>query len=550
MKSELQTIRDYRALLKARMECGCLMSTSSVPCNTHGPRDVADVMLVSCIFMSEHIRHYGVPVRITARNLGELPHNAIPKVTPLPPKAGKITWTNSRPPTEEDTDEYGKVWVKNIGEFHSEVKCKSITEAARYDFWMTPIPIGTVPGPSPHSIPEVTPIPPSQGPWETLANELATVWWWCHNNNANLQHGELGWDTTYSICLMGGVPGRNTFHADTPLKVMEKAKARLAELPTCGKCKTPMRMDEMISNWRCDTCDKAASLECMQASPSSPHEERVQLLSASAPTPPAEWKLPEPPAGYHWHRNDWVGHMLPEGYRPMMAGEQGPCEMLQRDGTWKQIPKYQELQPCLDGHPHQRTTAPLPVESPPSQVPVEEKQCQICNWCNTDLLNMGSDASPNWMCRNCIWSMRERITAERDAHFARCQELAAECIEKDKALADLRALYAWVPVAAPPTDEDAQPVNQRGDMRVRYWDGCVAWYGSVDFPNGATHWQRLSPLPTAPVVEDAGKAFFDAYFKAVSTPSTLPKWEELTAETMEIWRSRAAFLASQNSTKP
>lgn len=104
MKSELQTIRDYRALLKARMECGCLMSTSSVPCNTHGPRDVADVMLVSCIFMSEHIRHYGVPVRITARNLGELPHNAIPKVTPLPPKAGKITWLSPLPtaPVVED----------------------------------------------------------------------------------------------------------------------------------------------------------------------------------------------------------------------------------------------------------------------------------------------------------------------------------------------------------------------------------------------------------------------------------------------------------------
>ena len=33
------------------------------------------------------------------------------------------------------------------------------------------------------------------------------------------------------------------------------------------------------------------------------------------------WKLPEPPAGKQWHRNDWTEKMLPEGWRPLLKDE-------------------------------------------------------------------------------------------------------------------------------------------------------------------------------------------------------------------------------------
>jgi hypothetical protein len=36
---------------------------------------------------------------------------------------------------------------------------------------------------------------------------------------------------------------------------------------------------------------------------------------------PEPWKLPDPPAGQKWHRDDWTEDMLPEGYRPLLLGE-------------------------------------------------------------------------------------------------------------------------------------------------------------------------------------------------------------------------------------
>lgn len=33
------------------------------------------------------------------------------------------------------------------------------------------------------------------------------------------------------------------------------------------------------------------------------------------------WKLPDPPAGKKWHRDDWTKEMLPDGYRPLLKGE-------------------------------------------------------------------------------------------------------------------------------------------------------------------------------------------------------------------------------------
>jgi hypothetical protein len=81
---------------------------------------------------------------------------------------------------------------------------------------------------------------------------------------------------------------------------------------------------------------------------------------------PAPWKLPEPPEGHQWHRTDgWTQEMLPEGRRPMLHGEIGPCEMLQRDGTWKPVKAYQEAEPCVPQHPHTRTRRPLPTPPVP-----------------------------------------------------------------------------------------------------------------------------------------------------------------------------------------
>lgn len=33
------------------------------------------------------------------------------------------------------------------------------------------------------------------------------------------------------------------------------------------------------------------------------------------------WKLPDPPAGRRWHREDWTQDMLPDGWRPLLLGE-------------------------------------------------------------------------------------------------------------------------------------------------------------------------------------------------------------------------------------
>ena len=35
-----------------------------------------------------------------------------------------------------------------------------------------------------------------------------------------------------------------------------------------------------------------------------------------------EWRLPDPPPGKEWHRTDWTEDMLPEGYRPLLLGEE------------------------------------------------------------------------------------------------------------------------------------------------------------------------------------------------------------------------------------
>lgn len=79
-----------------------------------------------------------------------------------------------------------------------------------------------------------------------------------------------------------------------------------------------------------------------------------------------EWKLPAPPPGKQWHRDDWTQDMLPEGWRPLLMDEvweQG--DQIYRQNGWETagnkltdaigILCCKMTQPC-------RTQRPLPTE--------------------------------------------------------------------------------------------------------------------------------------------------------------------------------------------
>ncbi len=51
----------------------------------------------------------------------------------------------------------------------------------------------------------------------------------------------------------------------------------------------------------------------------SPDVDRNTPCPECKPAP--EWRLPDPPPGQQWHRDDWTQDMLPEGYRPLLASE-------------------------------------------------------------------------------------------------------------------------------------------------------------------------------------------------------------------------------------
>lgn len=79
------------------------------------------------------------------------------------------------------------------------------------------------------------------------------------------------------------------------------------------------------------------------------------------------WKLPSPPPGKQWHRDDWTQDMLPEGWRPLLKGE---CACIEDqwtkpslNGTWMAM-QYNEMAPSnikTELNLHQRTRRPLPV---------------------------------------------------------------------------------------------------------------------------------------------------------------------------------------------
>lgn len=89
------------------------------------------------------------------------------------------------------------------------------------------------------------------------------------------------------------------------------------------------------------------------------------------PHPTPEWRLPDPPPGQQWHRDDWTQDMLPEGYRPLLLGEVEQPE----DEFWGSLKKQWFSPPCysdVGARPrdlHRRTRRPLPA--PVEYVPLE-----------------------------------------------------------------------------------------------------------------------------------------------------------------------------------
>lgn len=72
-----------------------------------------------------------------------------------------------------------------------------------------------------------------------------------------------------------------------------------------------------------------------------------------------EWKLPQPPEGMKWHRDDWTQDELPEGFRPLLLREMeqfGDSELI--DGVWH--PVASPLMKAIPGMYKTRTTRPLP----------------------------------------------------------------------------------------------------------------------------------------------------------------------------------------------
>lgn len=90
------------------------------------------------------------------------------------------------------------------------------------------------------------------------------------------------------------------------------------------------------------------------------------------------WKLPEPPEGMKWHREDgWTKEMLPEGYRPLLEGEEleaGTDQFNFRPAeTWRTVDGLAEANATSEYRDdwHFRTARPL--RKPKTYIPLEAK---------------------------------------------------------------------------------------------------------------------------------------------------------------------------------
>jgi hypothetical protein len=101
--------------------------------------------------------------------------------------------------------------------------------------------------------------------------------------------------------------------------------------------------------------------------------------------PAPEWQLPAPPEGKRWHCDRWTQDMLPNGWRPLLKGEEtdygderlngGEWEEFRRGGSFDNV--Y-----CAEAyHRPLRTRRPLPEPPKPWDCPedVPVPVCWICN---------------------------------------------------------------------------------------------------------------------------------------------------------------------------
>lgn len=95
--------------------------------------------------------------------------------------------------------------------------------------------------------------------------------------------------------------------------------------------------------------------------------------------------------GEEWHRNDWKKEMLPEGWRPLLAGEKCDCEMLK--STWMQRTKHSLMMPMAEFHDHARTRLPLP--DPPKMVPLEAGDIPLTSLIRNGPCNISSVVAIN-----------------------------------------------------------------------------------------------------------------------------------------------------------
>lgn len=86
------------------------------------------------------------------------------------------------------------------------------------------------------------------------------------------------------------------------------------------------------------------------------------------------WSLPNPPPGLQWHRADgWEAKDLPEGYRPLLLGENAQeGDEIAGPSGWRPQWGLELDIPAQKSHICQRTRRPLPAPPPePEYVPLE-----------------------------------------------------------------------------------------------------------------------------------------------------------------------------------
>lgn len=228
------------------------------------------------------------------------------------------------------------------------------------------------------------------------------------------------------------------------------------------------------------------------------------------------WKLPDPPVGVKWHREDWTQDMLPDGWRPLHEGE-GHIpgdEWLNENGSWSRCTVY-SAGPAKGYSTHYRTRRPLPQPADPVGVKAETEA---------------------------DWVPRSQFNALLESRAGVLNKVAMLAAERDSALAKL-ASFQWKPVSTPPTNEDAVNgmvwfLSVRGTMHF----DSIRFSGA--FGSGYTHWMTPIPLPTVPAETETEEQKMRREFDAHCS-NRFPNGIALTMKE-EFWTTWQAALESRN----